>query len=128
MKVLICGSRDFPYTDFLFTFIKGLDKFDTVIVGGARGPDTQAERLARSYQIPVEVYPAPWEEYGKRAGPVRNQQMLDQGKPDMVVAFWDGESRGTHDMIERSRKAGVFTYVVSRVVTLSSTSVEEQDT
>src|SRR5687768_3912921 len=113
MRVLVCGSREFPDNDFLWTFIRGLDGTDTVIVGGARGPDRQAERCARARGVPVEVYPAPWEEHGKAAGPIRNQQMIDEGKPDMVVAFHDGESKGTADMIRRARKAGIFTYVVS---------------
>jgi hypothetical protein len=112
--VLVCGSREFPDNDFLWTFMRGLAGTDTVIVGGARGPDRQAESEARHRGVNVEVYPAPWEEHGKAAGPIRNQQMLVEGKPDMVVALYDGVSKGTADMIRRAREAGVHTYVVTK--------------
>lgn len=64
----------------------------------------------------VEKYPADWEKYGKVAGPIRNQQMLDEGKPDVVYAFTDdlSNSRGTADMCRRANKAGVPVYVIGR--------------
>ena len=55
----------------------------------------------------VHVIPADWKKHGRAAGPIRNQQMLDEGKADVVVALWDGKSRGTLDMIQRATEAGV---------------------
>jgi hypothetical protein len=51
------------------------------------------------------VYKAEWDKHGRAAGPIRNQQMLDDGKPDLVLAFAGG--RGTDDMCRRAREAGI---------------------
>lgn len=63
-----------------------------------------------------ERYPADWEKHGKAAGPIRNQQMLTEGKPDIVVAFSDNlsNSKGTADMCRRAHKAGLPVYVIGR--------------
>jgi hypothetical protein len=55
--------------------------------------------------VPVVRYPADWARHGNAAGLVRNQQMLDDGKPDLAVAFPGG--KGTADMVRRARKAGI---------------------
>jgi hypothetical protein len=55
--------------------------------------------------VPIDVYVAQWKKHGRAAGPIRNQRMLDEGKPDLVVAFPGG--RGTADMIRRAERAGV---------------------
>ena len=54
-------------------------------------------------------FPAQWDKYGKSAGVIRNQQMLDEGKPDTVVYFHDNieRSKGTKDMVSRAKKAGL---------------------
>ena len=59
--------------------------------------------------VPVEVYPADWTRYGKPAGPIRNRQMLNEGKPDMVIAFHDdlSVSVGTKDMVDIANAAGL---------------------
>lgn len=68
---------------------------------------------ARERGIPVEHYPADWDQFQKRAGYIRNQQMLDEGKPHLVVAFHSNlqDSKGTRNMVEIARKAGVDTHV-----------------
>jgi len=76
-----------------------------VIAGGARGADTIAAEWAVARDIPANVFMADWEGLGRKAGPIRNQRMLDEGKPDLVVAFPGG--RGTADMVRRAREAGV---------------------
>jgi hypothetical protein len=81
-----------------------------LIAGGARGADTLAEEWAKAQGIQCEVYMADWEGLGRKAGPIRNQQMLDEGKPDLVIAFPGG--RGTADMVRRAREAGVETVEV----------------
>lgn len=100
MKVLICGGRD--YADAV-TMTRLLDKyhrqakFTEVIHGGARGADTLAGQWAASRGIPVTVFPADWEKYGRIAGHIRNNQMLREGKPALVIAF--PGNRGTANMI-----------------------------
>jgi hypothetical protein len=77
----------------------------TIIHGKAKGADSIADEWAAVNWLSVEEYEADWATHGKAAGPIRNQQMLDEGKPDMVVAF-SGRT-GTADMVRRARKAGI---------------------
>ena len=113
MRVLICGDREWvDSTPIQHVF----DRLDVTVCihGGARGADSLAGREAALRGIPVEVYPADWRRYGKGAGPVRNQQMLDEGKPEYVVAFHSDmrRSRGTADMIRRAEAAGIPVQVI----------------
>jgi len=79
---------------------------DLVLIhGGARGADRAADEWAVVSWVVVEEYKADWKNDGRAAGPIRNQRMLDLGKPDLVIAFPGG--RGTADMVKRARKAGV---------------------
>jgi hypothetical protein len=82
-----------------------------LIHGGARGADRLADRFAKAHGWHVDEYLADWKTHGKRAGPIRNQRMLDEGRPQLVVAFPGG--RGTADMVDRARAAGVSVRVVS---------------
>jgi len=108
MRVLICGGRDF-YDGALLkrTLDYILPVKDNIIVihGGARGADALAGWWARTNGFSVELYPADWDKHGLAAGPIRNQQMIDEGKPDLVVAFPGG--KGTADMVRRAKKAGI---------------------
>lgn len=79
----------------------------TIIEGEARGADTLAKQWAEERYLPVEKYPANWDTHGKAAGPIRNKQMLTEGKPDLVIAFLAPNSRGTANMISQAEKAGV---------------------
>lgn len=75
-----------------------------------------AEDIARHYQFAafdIMAFPAEWNKYGKKAGYIRNAQMLEIGKPDLVLAFWDGVSRGTKMMIDLAKKAGVEVRIIS---------------
>lgn len=128
MRVLVCGDRDWTKRHVVDLVLGGLYALHhknpdplVVIDGGARGADTLACEWAQgavAYDASVghEHYPAKWDEHGKAAGPIRNQQMLDEGKPDVVFAFHDdlAASKGTADMVRRAKKAGVPVYVVSR--------------
>lgn len=71
----------------------------------ARGADSLAVRYAEQYDCPVEKFPALWDEHGRSAGYIRNKLMLDEGQPDLVVAFPGG--KGTENMKTIARKAGV---------------------
>jgi YspA, cpYpsA-related SLOG family len=108
MRVLVCGGRSFddlPLLDRTLDELHAGRPITTVIHGGAAGADTMAHFWAGAAGVPIDVYLARWKEHGKAAGPIRNQRMLDEGKPDLVVAFPGG--RGTADMIRRAERAGV---------------------
>ncbi len=110
IKVLICGGRDFNDYGLLADTLVGLiGQYDpkdvTIISGHARGADKLGERFANVNECKLLIFPADWDKYRKAAGPVRNQQMIDEGKPDLVVAFPGG--RGTQDMVKRAKKHGI---------------------
>ena len=107
-KVIICGDRHWTDYKLILSVIEGFNNSTLVIVGGATGADTLAGFAAESQGYFVEVHPANWLKYGKAAGPIRNQEMLDRN-PDYVIAFHDDieNSKGTKDMITRAKKAGV---------------------
>ena len=108
LKVIIAGGRDFTDTQYAADSLVKLveenmlpDTF-TVISGNARGADKVGEYLAKLWDLPLEIYPADWNQHGKSAGYIRNKQMADIA--DMLVAFWDGKSRGTAHMINTMKQ------------------------
>lgn len=108
MKILVCGGRDFANESAVINFLFRIDDerpITSIIHGGAKGADELAGRTAQLLQIPCTVFKANWERDGKAAGPIRNQRMLDEGKPNLVVAFPGG--KGTADMVRRARAKGV---------------------
>lgn len=114
MRILVCGGRNYDplkVEDYLNEYFKYRPRPDGVIEGGATGADTGARRWGRNNQIPVQTFPADWDGYGKSAGYIRNKQMLDEGQPDLVMAFPGG--KGTSNMIEQAKKAGVEVVEVS---------------
>lgn len=118
MHILVCGSREFNDYGKLKTEVLAAlpigDYIDaTVISGHARGADKLGERLAVDMGWKSEVYPADWNTWGKAAGPIRNKQMLIEGKPDLVIAFLAKDSIGTKDMIKQSKEAKVEVVVVN---------------
>lgn len=78
-----------------------------LIEGGARGVDSISGEWAADAGIGAMRYTAKWDEHGKRAGLIRNQLMLDDGKPDMFVGWILDESPGSMDMLNRLRKAKI---------------------
>lgn len=116
MRILVCGSRHFYDWRLLENILYELNKEEPIkciIHGGAAGTDSLAGQYAKYQYHEVEVYPADWGKYGKAAGPIRNKQMLDEGKPDLVIAFWDGKSPGTRNMIEQATKANIPVKVIN---------------
>jgi hypothetical protein len=85
------------------------DKNTVVIHGGCKGADSIGGYLAKQFNMTVEVYKADWKLHGKSAGPKRNQQMLDEGKPDLAYAFHEdiNNSKGTKDMISRCKSNNI---------------------
>lgn len=108
MRVLVCGSRYLSDHRKVWTNLYELDHyygFSVLIHGDARGADRLARDWAKRVAIPIEAYPADWKHFGKAAGPIRNRQMLVEGKPDLVVAFpltVLAESTGTKDMVNQT--------------------------
>ena len=101
MRVGVIGSRGVAAWDFGQL---GLAAGDVVVTGGARGVDQAAESWARSQGLEVEVHLPDYARYGRAAPHVRNRQIVESC--DLVVAIWDGQSRGTASVIERCRKSG----------------------
>lgn len=110
MKLAIVGSRTF--NDYAI-LASGILKFTTVskiISGGAKGADHLAEDFAENWDIPIDIFKPDWDKYGKQAGFIRNQLIVDAC--DMVVAFWDGKSKGTQDTILKAKKAKKPTFII----------------
>lgn len=129
-RAVVFGGRDFNDQPMLES---ALDDFhrdcgvSVLIEGEARGADLRAKAWAKKRGVPVEPYPAPWDdiahpdarimtrrdgkEYDANAGPRRNQQMIDEGKPDCGIALPGGS--GTADMRDRCELAGVPVFVIT---------------
>lgn len=112
-RILVCGGRDYGNKDRLFHDLDALNRtldvlnvgIETVIHGGASGADALAAAWAYHHHIGQMEFKADWDTHGPAAGPIRNQNMLEVGRPDAVVAFPGG--RGTEDMMRRAAKAGL---------------------
>lgn len=124
MKVLVCGGRDFKDKEKLYKALDGLlEEYEVIggikvpfselviIEGGARGADRLAREWAIEKEIVVITYEAEWDTLGKAAGYIRNNRMLTEGKPDVVIAFPGG--RGTAMMVRIAKEAGVKVIEVS---------------
>lgn len=109
MRVLVCGGRDYTNKDNLYKWLEKVlcNHFgDLVIISGmAQGADTLAATWAREYWVRLLKFPAKWDELGNSAGVIRNQEMIDKGAPDIVIAFPGG--KGTADMKARAKKAKI---------------------
>jgi hypothetical protein len=118
MRILVCGGRDMSRLDVRNWLERNArDEIahapgchaglavEALINGGARGADQGAVDWARANGVRVAVFNADWAKHGKAAGPIRNQRMIDEGKPDVVIAFPGG--RGTADMVFRAEAAGI---------------------
>ena len=106
MRVLVCGGRDYNNREQMTDVLReNLMEHDVVVHGAAPGADALAGDIAgRVLGIEVDPHPAQWKRYGKAAGPIRNQEMLDSGV-DRAIAFPGGS--GTADMTDRLVKADV---------------------
>jgi hypothetical protein len=116
MKILFCGDRNWSNRIYIQDVIKDLLEaygIFTVIHGAARGADTIAGEEAIRLGLEVIEVPANWDLYQKRAGMIRNAEMLKL-KPKIVIAFHaDFEnSKGTKHMVAIAKKAGVHTLVL----------------
>jgi hypothetical protein len=118
LRVLVCGGRDLDriaawnwlernaYDEIAHATgcYSGLS-ISAIIHGGARGADQGAADWGESQNVPVVAFVANWKKHGKSAGPIRNHRMLEEGKPDIVIALPGG--RGTADMVRQAKGHGV---------------------
>jgi hypothetical protein len=126
-RILITGSREWPDPQIVLKALApymGQQATDTgvVVVTGAcpTGADAMALMWAQSWarqgvRVEVEQHPADWS-LGKKAGPLRNQAMVDLGA-DVCIAFPMPRSRGTLDCVRRAEKAGIPVHWISSMVT-----------
>ena len=107
-KITIGGCRHFEDFEFFKTHIDpiiaqlDLDSDIIILSGHCRGTDYLTERYAVENGFCLELFPAKWQQYGRSAGIVRNKKMVEQS--DFVIAFWDGKSRGTKNLIDNAVK------------------------
>lgn len=115
LRVLICGSRKWVDIKPILRELQLLENIDCLIEGEALGADTLARQAAESLNIPVSKFPADWKTFGKTAGPIRNRQMLLEGKPDLVLAFHPclEQSLGTKNMVNQAKAKGITVKVIS---------------
>lgn len=111
MRVAIIGSREFTDYELMEEEIGKLNLTISVIIsGGARGADSLAERYAKEYSLPIIVHLPDWS-IGKHAGHIRNSLIIEDS--DVVIAFWDGKSKGTLDSISKTRKYKKILHVIN---------------
>lgn len=106
-RVIIAGGRYFENYDLVKEkcdyFLSEKKKTHQLIVvsGHATGADSLGERYAKENDLQCELHPADWDRFGKSAGPKRNAEMAEVA--NALIAFWDGQSRGTKNMIELAK-------------------------
>ena len=124
LRVIIAGSRDFNDYKLLkqsaieiITKKTMLTDLTRIISGGARGADTLGERFANEMGLEISRFIPDWDGLGKRAGYVRNAEMakfaVEDNSYGVLIAFWDGQSRGTKHMIDLANKHGLEVHVVN---------------
>jgi hypothetical protein len=124
MKLIIAGSRSFNSYDLLELKV---DEFwrtryrpiKEIVSGGAQGADRLGESFARTWGIPIKLFKADWEQYGKFAGIARNRQMAQYATH--CLCFWDGISKGTANMIELAKEYRLDLEVVRFTIQISQT-------
>jgi hypothetical protein len=115
MNIGIVGSRTFTdYTYFCKCLLEliFIERINKIISGGARGADSLGERFAKEYGINFDIFVAEWDLFGKSAGFKRNKSIVDES--DLIIAFWDGKSKGTKDTLNKaakSKKTSIIFYI-----------------
>ena len=118
-RIIVCGGSKFDEYSLLESSLNKIFKEysnDTIeiVSGHAKGADSLGERYANGHNLKCTIFEANWKKYGRAAGPIRNSQMLEYAKQEnpLVVAFWDGESHGTKDTINKAKKSNIRCEVV----------------
>ena len=111
-RIIVCGGTDFDDYDY---FTRKMDMMlksygnIKLVSGHAKGADSFVEIYAAEKDIPIQVFPAEWKRYGRTAGPIRNRAMLVYAMEETpaVIAFWNGKSRGSGNMLKLAKDHGV---------------------
>lgn len=117
MRIIIAGGRDFNDYSLLeanvedFLIENYTESIITIVSGMAKGADALGIKYAKDYNYPVLEYKAEWDKYGKSAGFIRNKQMAEVA--DALIAFWDGKSSGTKNMIEEAEKENLIIKIIN---------------
>ena len=115
-KLIVAGGRDFDDYETLSSEILNIanraykDYGVSIVSGMARGADALAVRFAEAFGVKLYEFHADWNTFGKSAGYIRNKEMAEFS--DALIAFWDGESKGTTHMIKTMSDLGKFVHVV----------------
>lgn len=117
VRVIVAGGRDFDdyslMQDSLGAILSNRKySFNSFVIvsGGADGADFLGERYAKQLGFKLDKYPADWNKYGKKAGPIRNEQMVKVAQ--IAIVYWDGESKGSKNLIDNALKHGLELHVI----------------
>lgn len=113
MKIIVAGGREFKDKDLVFKTLDNFLECDDIIEivsGTARGADTFGEEWAKKNNKQIHYFTPDWDKFSKRAGFIRNEEMAKFG--DALIAFWDGESKGTKHMIELAYKYKILVKII----------------
>jgi len=102
MKVAVIGSRTFNDQALLYSALEKIDSPELIVSGGAKGADQLAEQYAREKNIPIKVFLPDYAKYGRAAPIIRNKSIVQEA--DIVIAFWDGHSRGTQHSLKIAKE------------------------
>lgn len=120
LRIIIAGSRNFTNKLGLFQVCDKIIKNNfsgrtiTILSGTARGADRLGEIYAEERGYSLDRYPAEWDKYGKSAGYKRNEKMAKNAK--VLIAFWDGKSKGTKHMIDLANLWGLRVFTIKVLV------------
>jgi hypothetical protein len=124
-RIGIVGSRHFPSREVVRLFLTSIPQDTVIVSGGAEGVDSWSVEIGRSLGMETLVFQPDWQRHGRKAGPIRNAVIV--GNIDELVAFWDGQSRGTLNTVALAAEAGLPTRVFDRTGnTLPNEAVLEQ--
>ena len=115
LRILVCGGRHFSDYALLEKTINGVIaesgcKDIEIVSGHCVGADRLGELYAEKHNVQVKIFPAEWKKYGKRAGSMRNKQMIDYisgFKNKIVVAFVSAKTKGTRNTISLAKRANI---------------------
>lgn len=110
MKVAVIGSRSFNDYEKLKDTLSKID-VSLLVSGGANGADKLGEQYANENNIPTKIFLPDWKKHGKAAGFLRNTDIINEA--ELVVAFWDQQSNGTRDSIQKAEKQGKKVMIIS---------------
>jgi hypothetical protein len=114
MKLILAGGRTFTDAIMLARTLNKFTDITEIVSGTANGADKCGEQWATSNGIKIKRFPADWDLYGRSAGHLRNAEMAEYG--DRLLAFWDGKSKGTKNMIDIATKKGMLVEVIRYAV------------